>query len=79
LAALLRLPSALLPEFFEGFFALPEPTRRAYLSGRTAPVGTLRAMASIFRTTPWSVRLRLIGSSVLVNARPESAGWSNVE
>jgi lycopene beta-cyclase len=79
LEALLRLPPALLPEFFEGFFALPEPTRRAYLSGRTAPVDTLRAMASTFRTTPWSVRLRLMGSSVLVNARPESAGWSNVE
>jgi lycopene beta-cyclase len=79
LEALLRLPPTLLPEFFEGFFALPEPTQRAYLSGRSDPVGTLRAMASTFRTTPWSVRLRLMGASVLANVRPESAGWSNVQ
>jgi lycopene beta-cyclase len=79
LETLLRLPPARVPEFFEGFFALPERLRRDYLSGRGDPFGTARAMAGTFGTTGWPVRLRLIGSSLLVSAPPESTGWSNVE
>ena len=79
LEALLRLPPARVPEFFEGFFVLPEHRRRDYLSGRGDPFGTARAMAGTFATTGWAVRLRLIGSSLLVSAPPESTRWSNVE
>jgi lycopene beta-cyclase len=79
LESLLRLPPAQLPAFFEGFFALPERRRRAYLSGRTDLAGTGAAMTGMFGTTSWPVRLRLIGSSLLVSAPPESATWSNVE
>jgi lycopene beta-cyclase len=79
LESLLRLPAARLPEFFEGFFRLPEPSRRAYLSGRTDLRGTAAAMVGMFGTTGWPVRLRLIGSSLLVSAGPESTTWSNVE
>ncbi|HEX4250790.1 MAG TPA: lycopene cyclase family protein [Pseudonocardia sp.] len=79
LESLLRLPAARLPEFFEGFFRLPEASRRAYLSGRTDLRGTAAAMVGMFGTTGWPVRLRLIGSSLLVSAGPESATWSNVE
>lgn len=79
LESLLRLPPARLPEFFEGFFRLPEPSRRAYLSGRTDLTGTAAAMVGMFGTTGWPVRLRLIGSSLLVSAGPESTTWSNVE
>jgi len=79
LEALLRLPPARLPEFFEGFFALPGARQRDYLSGRAAALGTLRAMAGTFATTRWPVRLRLIGSSMLVSAPPESTIRSSVE
>jgi lycopene beta-cyclase len=70
LESLLRLPSARLPEFFDGFFTLPPRRQRAYLSGRDDPVGIALAMAAMFRTTPWPVRLRLIGSSLLVSPVP---------
>lgn len=78
LESLLRLPPSQLRGFFEGFFALPDQRRRAYLSGRTDPTGTVAAMAGLFRTTSWPVRLRLVGSALLVSAPPNSAGWSNV-
>jgi lycopene beta-cyclase len=79
LESLLRMPAARLPEFFEGFFRLPEASRRAYLSGRTDLRGTAAAMVGMFGRTGWPVRLRLIGSSLLVRAGPESTTWSNVE
>jgi len=79
LESLLRLPPARLPEFFEGFLRLPGARRRAYLSGRTDLKGTAAAMVGMFGTTGWPVRLRLIGSSLLVSAGPESTTWSSVE
>jgi lycopene beta-cyclase len=79
LESLLRLPAERLPEFFEGFFRLPEARRRTYLSDRTDLRGTAAAMVGMFGTTGWPVRLRLIGSSLLVSAGPESTTWSNVE
>lgn len=78
LEALLRLPAGQLPAFFEGFFALPPGRHRAYLSGRTDPVGTAAAMAGLFGTTSWALRLRLMGSALLVSRAPASTGWSSV-
>jgi lycopene beta-cyclase len=62
LESLLRMPVARVPEFFEGFFALPATARDDFLDGRTRPLGTVAAMASLFRTTSWPVRGHLIGS-----------------
>ena len=70
LESLLRMPPARVPDFFEGFFALPAEARNAYLDGRARPLATVGAMAGLFRTTPWPVRLRLIGSSLLLSAPP---------
>jgi lycopene beta-cyclase len=70
LESLLRMPAAQVPDFFEGFFTLPSAVRDAYLDGRDRPAATLGAMAGMFMTTPWPVRLRLIGSSLLLSAPP---------
>ena len=70
LECMLRLPPARLPDFFEGFFRLPISTQRDYLDGRTDPVHTALAMVRLFETTDWPIRLRLIGSSLLVSAPP---------
>lgn len=71
LETLLRLPAHQLPEFFAGFFSLPVPAQRRYLTARDDPIGVCSAMAGMFRTTQWPLRLRLIGSSLLVNAHPD--------
>jgi lycopene beta-cyclase len=68
LEALLRMPPPRVPEFFDGFFALPAAARDDYLGARERPAATAAAMAGLFRTTPWAVRLRLIGFSLLVRA-----------
>jgi lycopene beta-cyclase len=73
LECLLRLAPERLPDFFEGFFRLPDQHQRAYLGARTDPVGTAAAMAALFHTTSWPLRLRLVGSSLLVNAPPKSS------
>lgn len=70
LESLLRMPPEYVPDFFEGFFALPPGARDAYLDGRARPAATVGAMAALSRTTPWPVRLRLIGSSLLLSAPP---------
>ncbi|HEY4004378.1 MAG TPA: lycopene cyclase family protein [Pseudonocardia sp.] len=72
LECLLRLAPERLPDFFEGFFRLSDQHQRAYLGARTDPFGTAAAMAALFHTTSWPLRLRLIGSSLLVNAPPKS-------
>jgi lycopene beta-cyclase len=79
LESLLRMPAMRVPDFFEGFFALPVDVRDAYLDGRARPVATVGAMARLFRTTPWPVRLRLIGSSLLLSAPPRYNERSNGE
>jgi lycopene beta-cyclase len=79
LESLLRMPPERVPDFFEGFFALPVNARDAYLDGRSRPVATIEAMARLFRTTPWPVRLRLIGSSLLLSAPPRYGERSNGE
>lgn len=79
LESLLRMPARHVPDFFEGFFALPPADRDAYLDGRARPSATVMAMAGLFRTTPWPVRLRLIGSSLLLSAPPRYDGRSSGE
>jgi lycopene beta-cyclase len=71
LECLLRLPSARLPAFFEAFFLLPQAAQRDYLGGRTDPLRTALAMAKVFDNTDWALRLRLIGSSLLVSTPAE--------
>ncbi|WP_028932231.1 lycopene cyclase family protein [Pseudonocardia spinosispora] len=79
LECLLRLPAEQVPRFFEGFFRLPARRQRDYLSGRDDPLGTAGAMCSLFSTTDWTLRLRLIGSSLLVSAPPRSYERSSME
>lgn len=71
LESLLRMPPARVPEFFEGFFALPEAARADFLDGRRRPLRTVAAMAGVYRTTSWPVRLRLIGSFLAQEERPD--------
>jgi lycopene beta-cyclase len=52
LAALLRLPSARVPEFFELFFRLPTKNQRDYLTGRENFTGTAAAMLALFWSAP---------------------------
>ncbi|OLR93963.1 lycopene cyclase family protein [Actinokineospora bangkokensis] len=54
------LPAAGVPEFFERFFALPEPVWLPFLVGRADVAGTARAMAGLFRAAPWRLRGRLV-------------------
>ncbi|MFC0436785.1 lycopene cyclase family protein [Kutzneria buriramensis] len=56
LAALLHMPPARIPEFFEHFFRLPAENQRDYLSGRENFTGTAAAMLALFRSA--SPRLR---------------------
>ena len=64
LRALLALPPADLPVFFDTFFALPTATQRAYLSGSDDLPGTAAAMTSLFRALPWRLR-RTLATAVL--------------
>uniref|UniRef100_UPI000B2CE01D lycopene cyclase family protein n=1 Tax=Nocardia miyunensis TaxID=282684 RepID=UPI000B2CE01D len=64
LRALLALPPADLPIFFDAFFALPIAAQRAYLSGRDDLPGTAAAMTSLFRALPWRLR-RTLATAVL--------------
>ncbi|WP_341815956.1 lycopene cyclase family protein [Labedaea rhizosphaerae] len=56
LRALLRMPPARLPDFFDAFFALPAELQHAYLSGRTDVRGTVAAMAALFGSSSWAVK-----------------------
>jgi lycopene beta-cyclase len=69
LEALLRMPAAEVPAFFETFFALPDRHRHAYLSGRTAPLATAAAMAALFTRADMRMRMRLVGPAFLPAAR----------
>ncbi|RRO18411.1 lycopene cyclase family protein [Saccharopolyspora rhizosphaerae] len=60
LRALLSLPPELVPEFFEGFFALSEQHRTEFLAGEGTSAGTARAMTAMFSHLPWSIRRRLV-------------------
>lgn len=60
LRALLALPPARVPEFFDVFFSLPPDLQRAYLSGRGDLRGTTAAMSAMFGAAPWRTRRVLV-------------------
>jgi lycopene beta-cyclase len=64
LEALLRMPPADVPAFFERFFGLPDADRWTYLTGRDDVGGTLATMASLFRASDGRLRRHLIASAV---------------
>lgn len=64
LAALLTLEPESTAGFFEAFFALPAPRRRAYLSGRSDVLGTGTAMWSLFRAVDPRTRRTLARAGV---------------
>ncbi|MHA6782652.1 lycopene cyclase family protein [Pseudonocardia saturnea] len=70
LEAVLRMPAAEVPAFFEVFFSLPERQRWAYLAGRDDLRGTLSAMAALFAAADATLRRRLVGPALLPPARP---------
>jgi len=56
LSALLHLPPARVPEFFELFFRLPAEKQRIYLTERENFTGTAAAMLALFRSAPPRLR-----------------------
>jgi len=64
LRALLALPPADIPEFFDAFFDLPPAHQRAYLSRRDDLPGTAAAMAALFAALPWRLRRILATASL---------------
>ncbi|WP_225727494.1 MULTISPECIES: lycopene cyclase family protein [unclassified Nocardia] len=64
LRALLALPPAEIPDFFEAFFTLPDSLQRAYLSGRTDPRGTVAAMNALFAAVPARLRRRIAVATI---------------
>lgn len=79
LESLLRMPSARVPEFFEGFFGLTESRRADFLDGRRRPLRTVVAMAAVYGTTSWPVRRHLIGSFLTAPGRPGYTDRSSQE
>ena len=65
LEALLRMPPAEVPEFFEVFFGLPERHRWAYLTGRDDLRGTVGTMNALFRRADWRMRADLITPALI--------------
>jgi len=64
LEALLRMPPAEVPAFFEAFFALPEHHRWTYLTGRDDLTATVAAMNALFGRAGWRLRRRLVGPAL---------------
>ena len=60
LEALLRMPPAEVPAFFEVFFGLPERHRWAYLTGRDDLGASVSAMNALFGRASWRLRRRLV-------------------
>lgn len=69
LRALLTLPPAETPVFFDAFFDLPVGRQRAYLSGRDDLAGTVAAMSGLFARLPRRLRWR-VATAVGPGARP---------
>ena len=72
LEALLTLPPAEVPRFFDVFFALPEEHRWTYLTGREDVAGTVAAMGALFATSPWPLRHHLVLRGLDPRRRPSS-------
>jgi lycopene beta-cyclase len=73
LEALLRMPPAEVPAFFETFLALPPRHRWTYLTERADVPGTAAAMRALFARADWRLRARLIAPAVLPPAPPAPA------
>jgi lycopene beta-cyclase len=73
LEALLRMPPAEVPAFFEVFFALPPRHRWSYLVGRADVRGTAATMGALFARADWRLRTRLVAPALLPPAPPRSA------
>jgi lycopene beta-cyclase len=71
LEALLRMPPAEVPAFFERFFALPDAHRWSYLTARADLGATAATMATLFARADWRLRARLIGPALLPPARAQ--------
>ncbi|MEV6137610.1 lycopene cyclase family protein [Nocardia sp. NPDC051990] len=80
LRALLALPPADLPVFFDAFFTLPPRLQRAYLSGRTDLGGTVAAMRTLFAALPARLRRRVATATLGIPIRsPIRNGSSMME
>jgi lycopene beta-cyclase len=75
LEALLRMPPADVPDFFEVFFALPPQHRWCYLTARADVRGTAATMGALFARAGWRLRAQLLAPAVLppTRARPRTA------
>lgn len=73
LEALLRMPPAEVPGFFEVFFSLPEHHRWAYLGGRDDLTGTVAVMGALFGRSGWLLRSRLVLPALRPAAPPRPA------
>ncbi|HTY27447.1 MAG TPA: lycopene cyclase family protein [Mycobacterium sp.] len=73
LEALLRMPAAEVPGFFEQFFTLPDAHRWAYLTARDDVSGTVAAMGRLFRESGWRMRRHLV-LPALMRPLPSSDG-----
>lgn len=69
LAALLRLGSDDVRQFFESFFQLPVDVWAPYLRVDVGAAEVSRAMSSVFARVPWAVRTRLAAGSPVAFAR----------
>ncbi|MFD6163376.1 lycopene cyclase family protein [Nocardia sp. NPDC060256] len=64
LRALLALPPADIPVFFDAFFTMPPAAQHAYLSGRTDLTGTVTAMRTLFGALPPQLRRRVAAATL---------------
>ncbi|WP_405165261.1 lycopene cyclase family protein [Nocardia sp. NBC_01499] len=69
LRALLALPPADIPVFFDTFFTMPPAAQRAYLSGRTDLTGTVTAMRTLFDGLPPPLRRRVAAATLGMRIR----------
>jgi lycopene beta-cyclase len=72
LEALLRMPPAEVPGFFEVFFALPERHRWAYLTARSDLRATAATMGALFAAADGRLRRRLVLPALLPPAAPRA-------
>ena len=72
LRALLAVPPADLPVFFDAFFTMPPERQRAYLSGRTDLGGTGAAMRVLFTALPPELRRRIATATLGIPIRSRS-------
>jgi lycopene beta-cyclase len=69
LEALLRMPPAEVPAFFEVFFTLPPRHRWSYLVGRADVRGTAATMRALYARADWRLRTRLVTPALLPPVR----------